>query len=204
MTRAFAAGMALCAFAVFARAQDDRNVEKIQTLLAKPDTLCGHFEQAKTLVGLKKPVISSGRFCVVAGKGVLWRTLVPFPASVRLTRDEIVESNGDQVTNRLSTREDPGVRVVTELLFSLLAGDVKRLSTSFDVGVKFAGKNWQAALTPRDAGMRRVVGRIELNGGEYVSSITIREAGGDRTDITFSAIATGQGAMQPGEAKQFG
>ena len=35
-------------------------------------------------------MMSNGRFCVVADKGVLWRTVRPFPNTVRLTRDEIV------------------------------------------------------------------------------------------------------------------
>ena len=66
-------------------------VAQIQSILAKPKTLCGRFEQSKQLVGLKKPVASNGRFCVVADKGVLWRTLQPFPNTLKLTRDEIVQ-----------------------------------------------------------------------------------------------------------------
>ena len=47
---------------------------KIQSIIAKPTVLCGRFDQTKQLVGLKKPVKSSGRFCVLAEKGVLWRS----------------------------------------------------------------------------------------------------------------------------------
>ena len=46
-------------------------VAKIQAMLAKPKMLCGRFDQSKQLVGMKKPLNSNGRFCVVAGKGVL-------------------------------------------------------------------------------------------------------------------------------------
>jgi hypothetical protein len=72
-------------------------VAKIQSMLAQPKVLCGHFNQSKQLTGLKKPMVSNGRFCVVADKGVLWRTLQPFPNTVRLTRDEIVHLQGDRV-----------------------------------------------------------------------------------------------------------
>jgi hypothetical protein len=44
-------------------------LEKINALLAHPAVLCGRFEQSKQLAGIKKPLASSGRFCVVAGKG---------------------------------------------------------------------------------------------------------------------------------------
>ena len=44
----------------------DAPVAKIQAILAKPKILCGRFEQSKQLVGLKRPVLSNGRFCVLA------------------------------------------------------------------------------------------------------------------------------------------
>ena len=68
-------------------AQAAAPVAKIQSMLAKPDVLCGRFDQTKQLAGMKKPLLSHGRFCVVKGKGVLWRTLKPFPNTLRLTRD---------------------------------------------------------------------------------------------------------------------
>src|SRR5471032_1560603 len=85
---------------------------QIQSLLAKPATLCGHFEQTKTLSGMKKPLLSNGRFCVVNGKGVLWRTLQPFPSTLRLTRDEIVNYQGDRVAMRLDAKTEPTVRMI--------------------------------------------------------------------------------------------
>ena len=184
-------------------AQGIDNLERIRALLARPDVLCGQFAQAKTLVGLQRPVKSSGRFCVVADKGVLWRTLQPFATTLRLTRDEIVESRGGDVTARMSAAQEPAVRVINDLLFSLLAGDMKRLTGTFDVASTIDGGTWQATLAPKDGGMKRAIGSIDLSGGEFVSHIVIRETGGDRTEITFTAIATGQGAMLADEAKQF-
>src|SRR4051794_39599331 len=81
-------------------------VAKIQSLLAKPDILCGRFDQNKQLTGMKKPLLSNGRFCVVAGKGVLWRTLQPFPSTLRLSRDEILQMHGDRVAVRIDSRQE--------------------------------------------------------------------------------------------------
>jgi len=184
-------------------AQGTDNVERIRALLVRPDILCGQFAQAKVLVGLQRPVKSSGRFCVVVDKGILWRTLRPFPTTLRLTRDDIVESRGEETTARLSARQEPAVRMINDLLFSLLAGDMQRLTGSFDITSAIDGKSWQARLAPREGGMQRVIGGIDLTGGEFVNHIVIREASGDRTEITFSAIATGKGAMQADEARQF-
>ena len=171
-------------------------------MLSRPDALCGSFEQSKTLVGLRRPVPSSGRFCVVADRGVLWRTLLPFPASIRLTRDEIVEFTGETVSKRLSAQQEPSVRTINDLLFSVLAGELSHLATAFDVACTIGATEWRATLLPRDEGMKRVIARIEMQGGAFVTHIVIGEAGGDRTDIAFSAFVTGKGALLPAEARQ--
>jgi hypothetical protein len=51
--------------------------------------------------------------------------------------------------------------------------------------------------------MKHVIGGIELNGGAFVQQITIREASGDATQISFSGVATGAAALLPEESRQF-
>ena len=182
---------------------DDPNLRRIQALLAKPAVMCGRFEQAKTLVGLRRPVRSSGRFCVVLDKGVLWTTVRPFPATLRLSKDELVESHGAQVTKRLSVHEEPTVGIINDLLFSLFRGDLERLTASFAITSTVDQREWSAKLVPKDAGMKHVIGGIELNGGAFVRQITIREASGDATEISFSGVATGAAALLPDESRQF-
>ncbi|MEP6832063.1 MAG: outer membrane lipoprotein carrier protein LolA [Gemmatimonas sp.] len=183
--------------------QGDAAVTQIQKMVARPPVMCGAFEQQKTLVGLKKPVKSAGRFCAVADKGVLWNTLTPFASTLRLSREEIVQSQGDRVTSRLSAREEPTVGVISDLLFSVLAGDFARLKSGFRIDATAQPASWNATLVPKESGMRRVISAIELSGAEYVQKITMLEASGDRTVITFSNMATGQNALQPDEAKAF-
>jgi hypothetical protein len=184
-------------------ARADDTLRQIQALLAKPAAMCGRFDQSKTLVGLKRPVRSSGRFCVVLDKGVLWTTVLPFPAALRLTKDEIVEYHGDQVTKRLSAREEPTVGVINDLLGSLLQGDLNRLTGSFAISGAVEQQDWKAKLVPKDRGMKRVISAIELSGAAFVRQMTIHEASGDATDIVFSGIATGPAALRPEESRQF-
>ena len=185
-------------------AQGDAALTQIQKMVARPPIMCGVFEQQKTLVGLKKPVRSTGRFCAVVDKGVLWNTLTPFASTLRLSREEIVQSQGERVTSRLSAREEPTVGVISDLLFSVLAGDLARLKSGFKIDATAQPASWTAKLVPKESGMRRVITAIELGGGEYVQKITMMEASGDRTVITFTNMATGQNALQPEEAKALG
>ncbi len=178
-------------------------ISRIQAMLAKPEQLCGRFDQNKHLAGMKKPLTSSGRFCVVAGKGVLWRTLKPFPNTLRLTRDEIVHFQGERVAMRLDAQQEPTVRMINSVLFSLLAGDLGQLETLFEVDGSADASSWKVALKARSPALAKAIGAIALDGGAYVRNIVIDEAGGDRTEIVFSDIKTGAGAVTAEEAALF-
>lgn len=178
-------------------------VAKIQAMLAKPQMLCGRFDQSKQLAGMKKPLLSNGRFCVAAGKGVLWRTLQPFPNTLRLTNDEIVHMQGERVAMRLDARQEPVVRMINNVLFALLAGDLGRLETLFEGEGHVNDKQWSATLKARDPGLAKVIADVSVEGGAFVKSIVIHEANGDRTGISFSAMQTGDSAMTAEEAVQF-
>jgi outer membrane lipoprotein carrier protein LolA len=176
---------------------------KIQSMLAKPKVLCGRFDQTKQLVGLKKPVKSTGRFCVVAEKGVLWRSERPFANTIKLTRDEIIQLQGERVTMRLDAKKEPTVRMINSVLFALLAGDLDQLEKLFDIDGEVNHQSWRVTLKARAPALARAIGAITLDGAEYVKNIDIDEASGDRTRIVFSAIQTGDGAMTVDEAALF-
>jgi hypothetical protein len=178
-------------------------VAKIQELLARPKVLCGRFDQNKQLVGLKKPVKSIGRFCIVADKGVLWRTLQPFPNTVRLTRDEIVQLQGERVAFRLSAKEEPTVRVINQVMFALLAGHLGELEKLFEIDGSVYQNSWNVTLNAREPAVAKAVGKIALDGGEYVKNVTIDHTSGDRTSIVFSALQSGTDAMTADEAALF-
>ncbi|WP_211451305.1 outer membrane lipoprotein carrier protein LolA [Collimonas antrihumi] len=178
-------------------------VEKIQSMLARPPILCGRFDQTKQLVGIKKPLLSNGRFCVVNGKGVLWRTLQPFPNTLRLKRDEIVQMQGGRVAMRMDAKQEPVVRMINSVLFSLLAGDLSQLETLFVLDGSVQGNSWKVALTAREPALAKAIGTLALTGGAYVKTVTINEASGDHTEISFSSLQSGNSAMTAEEGAAF-
>lgn len=178
-------------------------VAKIEAMLVRHDVLCGRFDQTKQLAGIRKPLASNGRFCVIAGKGVLWRTLQPFPNTLRLTRDEIVHFQGERIAMRLDAKQEPTVRMINSVLFSLLTGDLAPLDTLFEVDARVEASSWKVALTAREPALAKAVGAIKLAGGSYVRQIDIVDAAGDRTAIAFSDIKTGAAAITQQEAALF-
>lgn len=195
--------MSVVLLAASALVQAATPVAKIQSMLAKPDVLCGRFDQTKHLAGMKKPLASNGRFCVVAGKGILWRTLKPFPNTLRLTRDEIVHFQGERVAMRLEAKNEPVVRMINSVLFSLLGGDLAQLDKLFEVDGTADAASWQVALKAREPGLAKAIGAISLEGGAYVKNIVMNEASGDKTVIVFSAMQTGAAALTAEEAALF-
>jgi Outer membrane lipoprotein carrier protein LolA-like len=178
-------------------------VAKIQSMLAQPKVLCGRFDQKKQLTGLKKPMVSNGRFCVVADKGVLWRTLEPFPHTLRLTRDEIIHLQGDRVAMRLDAKQEPAVRMINSVLFALLAGDLGQIEKWFLVEGGIHDNGWSVTLKAREPALAKAISSVALDGDAYVKNITISETSGDRTSIVFSKIHTGDAAMSVDEAALF-
>jgi outer membrane lipoprotein carrier protein LolA len=198
------AGLLACALGLAAVALlGAAPVARIQSILARSKVLCGRFDQSKQLVGLKKPVTSNGRFCVVVDKGVLWRSLQPFPTTLKLTRDQIIQMQGERVTLRLDAEREPAVQMIHNVLFALLAGDLAPLEKLFVIEGDVQEKSWSVTLKAREPGLAKAIGGIALEGGGFVKSITISEANGDLTHIVFSAIQTGDGAMTADEAALF-
>ncbi len=184
-------------------AQAAAPVARIQAMLAKPSLMCGRFDQTKTLAGMKRPLASHGRFCVVGGKGVMWRTLKPFPNTLRLTKDEIVHFQGERVAMRLDAKQEPTVRMINSVLFSMLSGELGQLGTLFDVEGSIDAGSWKVALKAKQPALAKAIGDIALEGGAYVKTIRIDEASGDRTVIVFSDIKAGEGAITADEAALF-
>lgn len=199
LPQTFALTLALACGAAHAGAP----VAKIQAMLAKPSTLCGRFDQSKQLAGMKKPLASQGRFCVVANKGVMWRTVKPFPNTLRLTRDEIVAFQGERVSMRLDARQEPTVRMINSVLFSLLSGELGSLETLFEVDGAADAGSWKVVLKARQPALAKAIGAIALEGGAFVKTIHIDEASGDHTTIVFSDLKTGAGAIPDDEAALF-
>ncbi|MBO9538209.1 outer membrane lipoprotein carrier protein LolA [Herbaspirillum sp.] len=184
-------------------AQAAAPVQQIQAALAKPAVMCGRFDQTKQLAGIKKPLQSNGRFCVIKGKGILWQTLQPFPSTLRITRDAIVQMQNGRVAMKLDAQQEPVVKMINSVLFSLLAGDLSQLDSLFELDGGIQNGAWRVALKARQPALAKAIGDIALDGGAYVDKVTMKEAGGDHTDIRFSAIKTGESALMAEEGAMF-
>ena len=146
----------------------------------------GAFEQRKQVKGFKRPLKSSGTYVVTKGKGVLWNTLKPFPSELEVTAEEISSKQGGAEVFRLDAKSEPTVRMITQLLFSLLAGDLAALESQFTAKGEVGAERWSIVLEPKSDALKKVFTRISLQGDRAVRSVLLEELNGDSTTIDLT------------------
>jgi hypothetical protein len=104
---------------------------------------------------------------------------------------------------RLDAKQEPTVRMINGLLFAVLTGDLNQLETRFELEATVHNNSWSVTLKAREPALAKVIGNIALQGDAYVKNVAISEASGDRTNIIFSALETGDAAMTVDEAALF-
>lgn len=166
-------------------AEPDLATQVKAKLVDKP-VIAGTFEQSKQVKGFKKPLKSSGTYEVKKGEGVKWNTLKPFASELTVSADAIRSTQNGAEVFALDARAEPTVRVITGLLFSLLAGDLNALGTHFDAKGSVEGASWRIDLTPKPGPLAKIFSSISLKGDGYVRSVHLQEQSGDATLITLT------------------
>jgi len=160
---------------------------QVQQRVARPALLRADFTQEKQVAGFRNPLRSQGQFVLAQQRGVIWRTLKPFPSEVVLTRDRILSRQADgSIQVEVDGRQQPAMRAINAMMFALMSGDVQAMSASFEVRAELLPDNgWRLHLTPRSAMLAKAFASLELEGDRYVRKVEIEEANHDRTQLSF-------------------
>ncbi|WGE91027.1 LolA family protein [Actinobacillus genomosp. 1] len=150
--------------------------------LQKPQSVQGDFIQQRFLKSLAKPIVATGKFTLVAQKGLLWQMEKPFMSQMKVTSQGISQWNGSTWVANSSVGQVEQI----QLFLGLLSGDISALSSQFDLSLTGTASNWQLSLKPNSLLMQQIFEKITLEGGNVVSSIELKEKQGDRTVIQFS------------------
>ncbi len=157
-------------------------------LLQKSQNIQGGFTQQRFLKSLSKPIVSRGKFVLLANKGLLWQMQQPFAVDLRVKKDGIMQWNGSQwvANNKLGQSEQ------INLFLGLLSGDISTLSAQFDLQLSGSSQQWRLTLTPSSLLMKQIFNHIIIKGDGLVREIELDEKQGDRTLILFSQVQTNQ------------
>jgi hypothetical protein len=182
------AALALLAAAAPAGAAD--LLKDVEARLDHARVSRGEFVQEKRLVGIARPLRGHGSFVVDRERGVLWRNEAPFKSVLKITRREIVQSDGSQVLMHLDSDREPAVKAVSSVLFATLAADLGALASYFSIDGEVAAAGWHLTLRPKDPGLARLIRTLDLSGDREVRRVELTAASGDLLQIEFQKIQT--------------
>ncbi len=184
-----------------ADARADDALAVVQQRLAAVEVLRGQFTQERQVAGFQNPLRSQGDFLLARGKGVIWRTRAPIASEQLVTENGVVMRPQATATGATG---GAGQRMFGQMLLALMAGDLQGLSERFDIQAQeLPAERWQLQLRPRSSRLGRMLKQIDLEGGRYVSVVTVQDVAGDTTTITFSQLQPLPAKLTADEAARF-
>ncbi len=152
----------------------------------------GKFVYKKFLREIPQPLISRGEFVFARELGIDWHTREPFDSDFVLTAKGMTQRDDGKTTMQMSASEQPAIKIVARIFLALLSLDVKSLQDSFALYGLGQGKpsnaQWQVGLRPTVSAVASVFKEAVVSGGTQVETLVLRDANGDRTEISFSDV----------------
>ena len=175
------------------------------TRLAEHPLIKGYFEQEKTLSRLNRSLKSSGNFIIAAGQGMVWDTAKPFPSTLVLGKDYLIQSRPGGQKTALSAQGNETFIRFAEVISTVFSGHAQGLLENFEVyysygasagtgkearpgassGVSGSGA-WELGLSPVDRAIGTFAERIIMKGDTVIRYIELHEQSGDTVKYTLS------------------
>jgi hypothetical protein len=153
--------------------------------------LSARFEEEKQLSLLRAPLKSEGSLYYARPDLIARHTSQPTVSSWIL-HGETLSVRGPDGVRSLDLAAAPALQPFVASLRALLRGDMAELERAFEIAFDSgdaASGGWRLRLTPREAPLRDAVSAIEVEGvAGILSSLRVREVGGDETFERFSQV----------------
>jgi len=154
--------------------------------LAQNPIIKGNFVQERYMSRLNRSLISSGNFIIAAEQGMVWETLRPFPSTMILGNDFIIQSRPDGRKSVLGAQGNETFTQLSGVISSIFSGQSQRLLENFEVYFLGSVSNWNMGLLPRSSVVASFVMKITMSGDSAIRSIRIFEQNGDVITYTLS------------------
>ena len=157
-----------------------RSLEELERTLARSPPVSTRFVEYRFSHVLKKPLRTSGTMEYRAD-GVLARKVeAPFREITEVQGSTVRITRGDKPTRTLSLDRAPQMRLLLDSFRALLDGRLTPLERDFQVILAEQGDEWRLTLIPRDPGLARHLGSIDVYGaGDRPRCIEAVEGDGD-------------------------
>ncbi len=159
------------------------DLDQLAAQLAKPAVVRGPFVQEKHLRALPKPLTSTGQFVLSKDLDLLWQLQTPLQQEYRIDGSGIAKRTpqGWQPVAQQSASAQQN-----RLFLAVLKGDSSGLRQDFDLKLSGDASAWTLDLTPRSLMLKQIFSAIQIQGGEQVARIELRETQGDSTVLRLT------------------
>jgi hypothetical protein len=170
--------------------------------LAKHPVVKGNFEQTKTISRLNRSLVSRGSFIIAADLGMVWETLSPFPSTMAVGRDFIIQSVPSGSRTKIEARGNETFLRFSDTISAVFSGNSRKLLDNFEIFFTRSGSSWILGLIPLEKSIRSFADRIVLGGDSVIRSVSLHEKNGDAVRYVLSAHIF-PGALSPSEKDLF-
>jgi hypothetical protein len=152
------------------------------------EVLRGRFTQERVLAGFSKPLVSTGTFVLVPGRGLIWQSESPFRTTVVVTDAGITQLVDGQEAMKVPASRLPGLSPLYRAMAAAISGDTAGLEKSFAVARNNDATHWSVRLVPSgvDGSMVAQVKSLTLNGSRFVDHVDVDKGGGDADHMSFT------------------
>lgn len=132
--------------------------------LSKHPNTTGDFTQIKTINANGRQLKSTGKF-IISNQGIMWKTQKPFPSSIVITKDKMIQTAADGKQTVMSGSDNQIFKNISDCLSSVFAGNSEDLEKNFITDFTDNGDgSWSLILTPKDATISSVMPQLQMKG----------------------------------------
>lgn len=155
-------------------------------VLSSHPVIQGSFSQKKTISRLNRSLVSGGEFIIDNVLGILWDTKTPFPSTMAVGRDFMIQSIPGGSKTKLNAQGNETFLRLSDTISAVFRGDSQKLLDNFDNFYVSAEKTWTLGLIPRNTAVQAFVSRIIMYGDTVVRRIILFEPNGDTIQYDLS------------------
>lgn len=169
------------------------------------ERLEGRFVEERHLTGLSAPLNSTGRFMLVPGTGLLWRSETPFDTVLVITPKGIVQMVNGSEAQRLPAARLPFLAGFYDMLSGALGGDWSAVARDFTMDRRAETGGWSLVLTPlhADDPAATQLQSITITGSDFVDAVEIHRPNGDWERLAFLDQKRSSAPLAPEDRRLF-
>ncbi len=182
----------------FARAEEDP-LRLLQKRTAAINSLSADFEQETDIPLFSAPVTSQGRFLYQSPAHLRWEYRKPYRSGFIISGETGLNWEGDQKPRFFKVAENPQASLIFKQISARLRFDPAAAEKEYKVTLTTSSP-LTVVLEPRQAEVAAVLRSLTFVFTEegVAESVTVDEAGGGRTRISFTNVRLNP-AIDPGE-----